>query len=426
VSRLVESNHLQLALIPNSFAALLPKDHPVFFFDDIIERLDLSSITSVLDLDEKRGRPAYDRIMMTKLVIYGYSTGIVSSRKIETACRERIDFRHISANRFPKHRSIARFRKRHLKALAELHLQVLRIAEGDGLITMEEVAIDGSKVLANASKHQAMSYERMCKEEKILKQEIRDLKKQRQTGSKTKQKETAEDLKFKSNKLRHIRKWKKALESRVREEGKAAPEPTAQINFTDPESRIMRVESHFEQAFNAQVAVDKRSQIILAAFVTQDRNDKKLLLAMVDIVAQTFGILPSKLLADAGYFSEEQILKLQQKYPTICALVPPNREHDNGKPIATRGPIPKNISTADRMRRKLKTKEGKAAYAHRKTIVEPVFGQIKSASQEFDQFSFRGLEAVQYEWSIACMVHNLLKIYRHRKELQKSQLRLIA
>jgi transposase len=296
MSRLIESNHLQLSLIPNSFAALLPTGHPVFFFDTLVEQLDLSAITSVLDLDEKRGRRAYDPVMMTKLIIYGYSEGIVSSRKLEKACRERIDFRHLSANRFPKHRSIARFRKRHLKSLANLHLQVLLVAAADGLIGMEEVAIDGSKVLANASKRKAMSYKRMCEDEKKLKAEIRALKKDKDSASKKKRKEIEEDLRFKGQRLRHIRKWKAALESRAREEGKEKPEPEAQINFTDAESRIMRVESHFEQAFNAQAAVDKQRQIILVAFVTQDRNDKKLLTTMLEKVAQTVGVLPDTLL----------------------------------------------------------------------------------------------------------------------------------
>lgn len=196
---------------------------------------------------------------MTKLIAFGYSEGIVSSRKLAKACRERIDFRHLSATRFPTHRSIARFKKQHLKALAELHWQVLLVAAGDGLIEMTEVAIDGSKVLANASKRKAMSYQRMCENEKTLKAEIKTLKKERHIGSRKKRKEIEEDLLFKQQRLSHIKKWKAALESRAREEGTEKPEPDAQINFTDSESRIMRVESHFEQAFNAQAAVDKRS-----------------------------------------------------------------------------------------------------------------------------------------------------------------------
>jgi len=215
------------------------------------------------------------------------------------------------------------------------------------------------------------------------------------------------------------------LEERARNEGKDKPAPKDQINFTDEESMIMKVEKQFEQAYNAQAAVDKRSQIILVAFLTQDRNDKQLLETMLDQVVETLGLLPDYVTADSGYFGEEQIERLQGKYKSTQLLVPPDRQHHSDRFISIRGPIPKDISTADLMRRKLRTKAGRQIYAGRKTTVEPVCGQIKEANLEFRQFSYRGLENAQNEWSLVCVAHNLLKIFRHRR-VRNSGLRLAA
>jgi hypothetical protein len=225
--------------------------------------------------------------------------------------------------------------------------------------------------------------------------------------------------------MRHIKKWKKALEERARNEGKDKPEPKDQINFTDDESRIMKVEKQFEQAYNAQAAVDRRSQIILVAFLTQDRNDKQLLETMLDQVAYTSGLLPDYVTADSGYFSEAQIEKLQEKYKSTQLLVPPDRQHHGDRFISVRGRIPKDISTTDLMRRKLRTKAGRQIYAGRKTTVEPVFGQIKEANLEFRQFSYRGLDNAQNEWSLVCIAHNLVKIFRYRRA-RRNDLRLAA
>ena len=425
MSRLITSNASQLMLIPSSLGCLLSSDHPARFFDEIVEQLDLSEIIKTVDTVQKRGRPAYDPVMMTKVIMYGYSIGIISTRELENACLNGIDFRFLTGNRYPDYRSIARFKKQHLKAMAGLHEQVLLLAATDGLIEMREVATDGTKILANASKHKAMSYEHMRKKEVELKTEIKALKKERYNGSRARQEEIKEDIHFKQNRLQHIRRWKKALEERACTEGKEQPESSDQINFTDSQSRIMKVEKHFEQAYNAQAAVDKRSQIVLVALVTQDRNDKRLLETMLDQVAKTTGLLPDNSLFDAGYFSEEQITKVQEKYKSTQLLVPPNRLPHSEVPIATRGRIPKDISTADRMRRKLRTKTGRSIYGHRKTIVEPVFGQIKTANLEFAQFSYRGLESVQDEWSLVCTIHNLLKICRHRS-VQNNRLLRVA
>ncbi|MCI0565292.1 MAG: transposase [Nitrososphaera sp.] len=425
MSRLLTSNGSQLFLFPSSFDCWLPQNHNVRFFDELIEEMDLSGIAKTIDLTHRRGRPAYDRVMLTKIVLYGYTVGIASARELEKACVERLDLRFLTGNRCPKYRSIARFKKRHLKALAGLHEQVLLIAAAKGLIEMKEVAIDGTKMLADASKHKAMSYQYMCNREIELRSEIKSLEKEKNTGSRAARKEIKDEIEFKKARLNHISKWKQALIDRVREEGREEPEPKEQINFTDDESRIMRVEKQFEQAYNAQAAVDKQSQIVLVALVTQNHNDKQLLETMLDRVAGTIGILPDYVLADSGYFSEEQILRVQEKYKSTQFLVPPDRQQHGEKVIAIRGRIPKNISTADRMRRKLKTKTGKAIYAHRKTTVEPVFGQIKEANLDFRQFSYRGLEDAQNEFGVICIAHNLLKIIRHRQR-ETTKLRLAA
>ncbi len=426
MSKLVVSNGSQLLLFPSSFDCWLPSDHNVRFFDELIEELDLTDLRKTVNLAEKRGRSAFDPVAMAKIVLYGYTNGIISARALENACIDRLDFRFLTGNQFPSYRTISRFKKRNLRTLAGLHEQVVLMAASEGLIELKQVSIDGSKVLADASKHQAMSHEYMCKREIEVESEIKELKKERGIGSRVRRKEIEEDLEFKKCRLSHIRKWKRTLEDRVRAEGREKPEPKEQINFTDEESRIMRVEKQFEQAYNAQAAVDKRSQIVLAALVTQDHNDKKLLETMVDLIAGTIGLAPDCVLADSGYFSEEQIRRVQEKYKSVKLLVPPDREQHGNKVIAIRGRLPKNISTADLMRRALKTKDGRATYAERKTTVEPVFGQIKEANQEFRQFSYRGLENAQYEWSIVCVAHNLLKIIRHRQLRQSASLRLVA
>jgi transposase len=426
MSRLVVSNGSQLFLFPSSFDSWLPPDHNVRFFDNLIEELDLSELRNTVNLAQRRGRSAFDPVAMTKIVLYGYMEGVISARELEKACIQRLDFRFLTGNQCPSYRSLARFKKQNLKALAGLQEQVLLVAATEGLIELKQVSIDGSKLLANASKHKAMSYEYMCKREDELESEIKALKKEKGSGSRAKRKEVEEELEFKRKRLSHVRKWKRALEERARNEGREKPQPKEQINFTDDESRIMRVEKQFEQAYNVQAAVDKRSQIILAALATQDHNDKKLLETMIDRVVGTIGLVPDSVLADSGYFSEEQIGRVQEKYKSAKLLVPPDREQHGKNVIAVRGRLPKNISTADRMRRALKTKDGRARYAERKTTVEPVFGQIKEANQDFRQFSYRGLENAEHEWSIVCTAHNLLKIIRRRQQRQSARFRLVA
>ena len=425
------SNAGQLMLVPSDMGFWLPEDHQARFFNDFIENeCDLTSICEKFKKQEKRGRPAYDQVMLTKLILYGYSVGLTSSREIEGACLERIDFRYLSGNRQPDHRTISTFRQKHLTELAALFKQVLSIAIDEELVEMKDVAFDGTKVLANASKRKAMSYEHMCAKTKVFRREIADLKNERRNARKQKRKKKRQQLdaeiKFKKDRLKKIRKAKKGLERHIRQEHDRKPYPKEQRNFTDPESRIMKVGGDFEQCYNAQAAVDKKHQIILAASVCQQTNDKKLLEPTIEDVFENVGLIPDRGLADAGYFSEQVLQSVAKGFSTTEWFIATGRLPHGRSTKAPRGRIPKNISATDRMKRLLCTKRGKSIYAQRKAVVEPVFGQIKEANLQFRQFSFRGLASVQHEWQLVCAVHNLLKIHRNRKRTVQTKQALAA
>jgi hypothetical protein len=285
-------------------------------------------------------------------------------------------------------------------------------------VALDKVAIDGSKVKAFASKRKAMSYERMCKRVRELPKAIRELNdklsKLEDKDDPKSQKDRQllqHEIAFQEKRLTRIKNYKKALEKRVRAAGAGRPEPNAQINFTDPESNIMhRAGKTFEQAYNAQIVVDSRAQIIVAQDVVRDNNDKKQLISMLSQAKRNLGQTPRSALADNGYFSEEN---LQDKAVEMIDLfIPPTKKQQDSGKVTTIGRLPANISPADRMRRKLSTKAGHEVYKMRKCIVEPVFGQIKSSVNDFASFSFRGLKKVKAEWALACAAHNLLKIFR--------------
>lgn len=431
MSATIASHAGQLMLVPSDVGFWLPEEHQARFFNDFVEsECDLTSICKKGKNPEKRGRPAYDPVMLTKLILYGYSVGLHSSREIERAYLERIDFRYLSGNRQPDHRTISAFRKKHLNELGDLFEQVLWIAIEEELVEMRDVAFDGTKVLANASKRKAMSYEHMRAKSKVLRHEIADLKKERRDAKKQKRKkkrqQLAAEINFKKKRLKKIRKAKKGLEHEIRQEHNRRPLPKEQRNFTDPESRIMRVGGDFEQCYNAQAAVDKKHQIILAVSICQQANDKKLLEPVVENVFKNVGLIPDRGLADAGYFSEQVLQSVAKRFSTTEWFIATGRLPHGRSTKAPRGRIPKDISATDRMKRLLSTKRGKSIYAQRKAVVEPVFGQIKEANLEFRQFSFRGLASVHHEWRLVCAVHNLLKIYRNRKRVARSKLALAA
>ena len=417
MSRIMPANSNQLCLVPGDPGCWLPLDHPVRFFNEIVENeLDLSRFVGNPVNSSERGRPSYDPVMLLKVVLYGYMVGLQSSREMEQACVERIDFRFFTGGLTPSFSTITKFRKEQDRGLAELFDQSVSMSVEEDLVEMKDVAFDGTKVLANASKRKAMSYERMCEKVPTLHGEIEELKKERQSATAHRRLEIEVELEFKRERLANIQEQKFALEDEHKEETGEQPKGKDQRNFTDSESRIMKKGSGFEQCYNAQAAVDKRNQIILAAYVTQAANDKQQLEPLVQRTIEQVGVLPDRGLADAGYFSEAATTTLKKHYGSTEWLISPGKlAHGSNAGTSPRGRIPRNISVADLMRRRLRTKAGKAAYAKRKTIVEPAFGQIKEANLEFRRFSFRGLKKVQGEWLLVCAAHNLLKIIRHRR-----------
>jgi transposase len=466
-------------LLPPSLQDWLPENHLARFVADVTNALDLSKIVAVYGRKDGRGMAAYHPVMMVRMLLYGYCRGVVSSRKIERATYEDVAFRYLAADQHPDHDSIASFRQTHLQSLAELFSQALRLCDEAGLVKLGHVAIDGTKLKANASKHKAMSYERMGEKEKQLREEVEKLLAQAEQadaaedakhGKGNRGDELPAELARRESRLKKIAEAKAALEQEAREratvekaaaeakleerrrqeeaQGKkfggrppqvpdpeqAKPEPKAQRNFTDPESRIMKdgATKCFMQAYNGQAAVDSHAQIIVAAALTQDANDKKQLLPMLEQVAQNMGRKPEHATADAGYFSEAAVTDPQVE--GIELLVPPERQkrgvgnetsavsataespaaaESKNERVGESTGQPAAKSAAETMREKLRTTAGQAVYKMRKAVVEPVFGQIKER-RGLRGFLMRGRKKVAAEWQIICLTHNLLKLFQAR------------
>jgi len=417
-------------LLPPSLRDWLPENHLAYFVSDVVDQLDLSPIHEVYEQD-LRGQPPYDPRMMTKLLVYGYCVGIYSARKIQQRLREDVGFRMLAAGNTPDFRTISDFRKIHLVRLEGLFEQVLKIVLETGAMKLGRVALDGTKVKANASKHKAMSYDRMKEQEKAIRAEVKamlaraeaaDAEEDTRYGKNQRGDELPEELQRRETRLRRIREAKKALEERARQEADAEGQPTeeakpeakAQYNFTDPESRIMKSTEGFVQAYNAQIAVEPDFQLIVGQAVTQAANDKEQIVPMVETIQAQSGQSPDEILADSGYCSEKNLEHLEsdgQPEKKIEAYMATHRQKHGERRICPRGPLPKGATRVARMRRKLQTKAGAAIYAARKAIVEPVFGQIKQA-RGFRRFSLRGLAKVRSEWAFVCLTHNILKLYR--------------
>lgn len=295
----------------------------------------------------------------------------------------------------------------------------LSIANKEVLVDPQELAFDGTIILANASKQKAMSYGRIYEKVQNLHQEMEELKTERKDAKARRQEEIECELNIRREQMAPIQEAKIALEDEHLELHGELPDDKTQRNFTDSESRIMKKGSSFEQCFNALAAVAKGSQIILAAYITQACNDNQQLETLVKCLSETVGMLPAVGLSDAGYFSEATVEKLKERFKDTEWLISPGRvSYANSESETPKSRIPCGVSTADRMRRKLSTKTGKKAYALRKTIVEPVFGQIKEANLESRRFSFRVLAKAQCEWLFVCAAHNILKVIRHRLDQQ--------
>jgi transposase len=417
-------------LLPPSLREWLPDHHLVWFVSDVVDQLDLSGIHAVYER-ELRGQPPYDPRMMTKLLVYAYCVGVDSARKIRQRLVEDVAFRVLAAGNEPDFRTISDFRKIHLRALEGLFEQVLKIVLETGTMKLGRVALDGTKVKANASKHKAMSYDRMKEQEKLIRVQVKemlaraeatDAEEDGRYGKNKHGDELPEELQRRETRLQRIREAKQAVEARAREkanaEGKpekaAKPADKAQYNFTDPESRIMKSSEGFVQGYNAQVAVEPDFQLIVGQAVTQAANDKEQVVPMIEIMETQSGQRPEAILADSGYCSEknlEQLESTEEPDRSIEAYIATGRQKHGERPVAARGPLPKGATRVEKMRRKLQTKAGAAIYAARKAIVEPVFGQIKQA-RGFRRFSLRGLAKVRSEWALVCLTHNVLKLYR--------------
>lgn len=416
-------------LLPPSLREWLPENHLAYFVSDVVDNLDLSALDAVYG-NEKRGQPPYDPLMLTKVLVYAYCAGVFSSRRIERKLQEDIAFRVLAAGNQPNFRTISDFRKIHLKTLEGMFEQVLKIALEAGALKVGRVALDGTKMKANASKHKAMSYDRMREKEKTLKAEVKELLSQAEAadaeedtryGKNRRGDELPEELQRRETRLKKIREAKRAVEARARAKAEAEgsdpkqaqPQDKDQYNFTDPESRIMRGADGFVQGYNAQAAVEPELQLIVGQTVTDAANDKEQLLPLIATIENQSGQRPEQILADSGYCSEKNLEALEgEPERRIEGYIATERQkHDEYKQPCPRGPLPKGATRVDRMRRKLKTKAGKTIYAARKAIVEPVFGQIKQA-RGFRQFLLRGIAKVRGEWALICLTHNILKLHR--------------
>lgn len=452
----------QLLLLPPSLGEWLPEDHLAYFVSDVVTELDLTPIVKTYG-GVTRGNAPYDPRLLVTILLYAYAVGIPASRRIARELEENVAFRVLAANQRPDFRTLSDFRKQHLAALTDLCVQILRLCQRAGLVKLGHVVLDGTKVKANASKHKAMSYGRMVTEEARLKREVEALLQKAEAvdaqddaayGPDRRGDELPAELARREQRLTIIRAAKAVLEQEAQADAalkRVAPDPggddrprrgrppqlpsagprsKAQRNFTDPESRIMPAadaKGSVVQGYNCQAAVDARAQIIVAADVTDEANDKHQAQPMlIQVLAQT-GKVPRTVSMDAGYFSEANVTALTAL--GCHPLIPPDRQrHSQARPTAPRGRPPAGLSVADRMRRTLCTTHGRHLYARRKAIVEPVFGQIKQG-RGYRQFLLRGMRQVRGEWALICTTHNMLKLWtalRHRRRCPGEGLRALS
>ena len=452
-------------LLAPSLQDWLPEDHLARFVADVMNELDLSAICAEYERSDGRGLSAYHPLLLTRLLLYGYSIGVTSSRAMEKATYDNVAFRYLAADQHPDHDTIASFRQEHLEALAGLFVQALRLCQQAGLVKLGNVALDGTKILANASSHRSVTHQTLKEREQYWKDVVEQLL---TVAEKTDQQEDQElgrgqcadplpeELAQAQSRLKRIQQAKAELEKEARQQLEAATEnrvvrkpgrprkeetanpspadpqerekekkrrrrarrnagqPTRQYNFVDPDSRVMRDNGRksFVQGYNAQIAVDAHRQVIVAAEVTQQVTDREQLLPLVQSVCATTGSVPETITADAGYWDTTSLR--DPSLQGIQILVSPDAQVQS--PDTPLPPtVPKN-EEAMRMRERLLSPAGSLLYALRKATVEPVFGQIKEA-RGLRRFRFRGLTRVQCEWKLICATHNLLKLFRYRNAL---------
>jgi transposase len=438
----------QLLLLPPDLRQWLPPEHLALYVSDVVDALDLSTIVNSYDEGDLRGRPPYHPAMMVKLLIYGYCVGKMSSRKLERATHDDIGFRVLSCNQHPDHDSIADFRKRHSKELGQLFVQVLQLCQRAGLVKLGHVAIDGTKIKANAAKRNSLRYGQMNEAERQLQAEVARLLAEAQRiddeedalyGPGKRGDELPAELRQRETRLAKIQQLKAELEREAKEaaaqeeqekesgntgphhyrrrkwaksdSGAALPRAKTQRNLTDPDSRLMMdtTTGNYEQAYNSQIAVDGEAQIIVAAKVVQAPNDQEQLRPRVREIRENLGCLPQVILADGAYFSSAVLS--DEIFAGTELYVQPNEPEPDV--------VPGDGSVRAQMWQKLKHPTGRALFNRRKVIVEPVFAHIKHL-RGFRQFLLRGIDRVQAEWLLICMTHNLLKLFRTSKQLQSA------
>jgi len=438
----------QTLLLPLNIQDWIPEDHLAIFISDMVDEMDLTSIYTYYE-GEERGAPPYDPQMMTKLLIYSYCVGVTASRKIEIKLQEDIAFRYLAAGNFPDFRTISDFRKIHIDTLEDLFVQVLQLCNAAGLVKLGTVALDGMKVEANASLQNSKHYETLCKEEERLRQKVRELlqkteqidqEEDRLYGEDKRGDELPPGLRKRKERLQRIREAKEQLERRQQQRhenyqnnlrerdekekrtGKRLrgrkPHPVSnepggklKANTTDPDSRVMKTRKGFVQAYNGQAVVDTDDQIIVACDLVQDENDKHQQLPMLEKLKTYLGRMPRKLTMDAGYWDEQRLKQLDEAIDLYVATDKDWKERKKmrEKP-APRGRIPHDLSYKERMERKLLTKKGKEVYKKRGCSVEPVFGQIQNRGLK--RLLLRGLRKGKGEWFLMCLSHNVLKLWK--------------
>jgi transposase len=447
-------------LLPPSLQDWLPEDHLARFVADVTNELDLGAIYAEYERKDGRGLAAYHPLLMVRLLLYGYCVGLFSSRRIEQATHDQIAFRYLAADQHPDHDTIANFRQKHLENLGKLFIQAIQLCDKAGLIKLGHVAVDGTKIMANASRHRSAGYEKLNEKELYWKEKVDallgkagevDRQEDELFGKGQPADPLPEELANAKKRLERIKQAKQALEEEAKQQlkqaladhtprspgrpkksecagepmsqacrdkrkkrwqraRKNAESPTREYNFTDPDSRVMQDNGRkcFVQSYNAQVAVDGEAQVIVASAITQQVTDREQLLPMVNLTKQTMGRLPEAITADAGYWDTESLQ--HESVAAVNLLVSPD-----SKPVSP-GEPPRSMPLnplAQQMRERLASESGHAIYRLRKAIVEPVFGHIKER-RPFRRFSFRSLAKVRAEWSLICLTHNLLKLFRHQ------------
>lgn len=451
----------QLFLLPPSLQDWLPEDHLARFIADVMNELDLSAIYAEYDRKDGRGLSAYHPLLLTRLLLYGYCMGVTSSRRIERATYDDVAFRYLAADQHPDHDTIANFRRQHLSALAGLFGQALRLCQQAGLVKLGNVAIDGTKIMANASTRRSVGYKKLSEREQYWQQTVErllaeaertDEQEDQRYGKGQPADPLPPELAQAKSRLAKLRQAKAELERQAqqrleelqriaqpRKRGrprrdanphpddsgkqkkakkqlqrarKRVAEPSRQYNFVDPDSRVMHDNARkcFIQAYNAQIAADSHAQVIVAAELTQQTTDRQQLVPMARAVREATGASPEVVAADAGYWDTNSLHDpaLEGINVVVC---PDSKPRPPGAPLPANAP---NNAEALHMRELLASESGRAAYGLRKAVVEPVFGQIKEV-RGIRRFRLRGLERASGEWKLICATHNLLKLFRHRR-----------